>query len=421
MKKSKNAAVTVIVIAVLAALSALYAHFSLKTNTVRVVFYDLNETEVAAICSWLDEKGIGYKAAVFDASKPLSALISGSSQYDMLFICDGANMDSMQPIVRNAETAALQILPLPVRIAVQTDRRLIGTPVLLDPFGLLCRKDSFARLNMSEPRSFEQLENAAERRLSLSEREKGTSPAPFVCAGGNDDHLIGFFSSVLEAAEGADALEEAVALLDGQAGNSEKSGQNDFSAFFSFEPVNAAVEHLADWQKRGFLSSKWLELTSRETAAAMEASSALIVFAPWSFYGTLNEKIADDYTLWYMPGRAASSKRTAVVRTVAALQFSVPKSALQSAAQARKKLDSVRALIREAVSSISQTKLAQSALLVPVNPNAESSLPAALALSYVCAADAMVPDAAQAALTTKDRRAAFAREIRKRIRAAAAR
>ena len=421
MKKSKNAAVTVIVIAVLAALSALYAHFSLKTNTVRVVFYDLNETEVAAICSWLDEKGIGYKAAVFDASKPLSALISGSSQYDMLFICDGANMDSMQPIVRNAETAALQILPLPVRIAVQTDRRLIGTPVLLDPFGLLCRKDSFARLNMSEPRSFEQLENAAERRLSLSEREKGTSPAPFVCAGGNDDHLIGFFSSVLEAAEGADALEEAVALLDGQAGNSEKSGQNDFSAFFSFEPVNAAVEHLADWQKRGFLSSKWLELTSRETAAAMEASSALIVFAPWSFYGTLNEKIADDYTLWYMPGRAASSKRTAVVRTVAALQFSVPKSALQSAAQARKKLDSVRALIREAVSSISQTKLAQSALLVPVNPNAESSLPAALALSYVCAADAMVPDAAQAALTTKDRRAAFAQEIRKRIRAAAAR
>ena len=60
-------------------------------------------------------------------------------------------------------------------------------------------------------------------------------------------------------------------------------------------------------------------------------------------------------------------------------------------------------------------------MLVPVNPNAESSLPAALALSYVCAADAMVPDAAQAALTTKDRRAAFAREIRKRIRAAAAR
>lgn len=412
MKKSKNAAVTVIVIAVLAALSALYAHFSLKTNTVRVAFYDLNKTEVAAICSWLDKKGIGYKAAVFDASKPRSALISGSSQYDMLFICDGANMDSMQPIVRNAETAALQILPLPVRIAVQTDRRLIGTPVLLDPFALLCRKDSFARLNMSEPLSVEQLENAAERRLSLSERGRGTSPAPFMCAGADDNHLIAFFSSVLEAAESADALEEAVALLD---------GQNDFSAFFSFEPVNAAVERLADWQKRGFLSSKWLELTSRETAAAMEASSALIVFAPWSFYGTLNEKIADDYTLWYMPGRAASSKRTAIVRTVAALQFSVPKSAWQSAAQARKKLDSVRALIRESVSSISQTKLAQSAMLVPVNPNAESSLPAALALSYVCAADAMVPDAAQAALTTKDQRAAFAQEVRKRIRAAAAR
>ena len=316
----------------------------IRDSTVRVAFYDLNKTEVAAICSWLDEKGIGYKAAVFDASKPLSALISGSSQYDMLFICDGANMDSMQPIVRNAETAALQILPLPVRIAVQTDRRLIGTPVLLDPFALLCRKDSFARLNMSEPLSFEQLENAAERRLSLSERGRGTSPAPFMCAGADDNHLIAFFSSVLEAAESADALEEAVALLD---------GQNDFSAFFSFEPVNAAVERLADWQKRGFLSSKWLELTSRETAAAMEASSALIVFAPWSFYGTLNEKIADDYTLWYMPGRAASSKRTAIVRTVAALQFSVPKSALQSAAQARKKLDSVRALIRESVSSLS--------------------------------------------------------------------
>ena len=232
MKKSKNAAVTIIVIAVLAALSALYAHFSLKTNIVRVVFYDLNETEVAAICSWLDEKGIGYKAAVFDASKPLSALISGSSQYDMLFICDGANMDSMQPIVRNAETAALQILPLPVRIAVQTDRRLIGTPVLLDPFALLCRKDSFARVHMSEPLSFEQLENAAERRLSLSERGRGTSPAPFMCAGADDNHLIAFFSSVFEAAESADALEEAVALLDGQAGNSGKSGQNDFSAFF---------------------------------------------------------------------------------------------------------------------------------------------------------------------------------------------
>ena len=68
------------------------------------MFYDLNETEVAAISSWLDENGVDYNKNVFDASKPLSDLISGSSQYDMLFICDGANMDSMQPIMRNTET-----------------------------------------------------------------------------------------------------------------------------------------------------------------------------------------------------------------------------------------------------------------------------------------------------------------------------
>ncbi|MGI5173234.1 hypothetical protein H0R92_06500 [Treponema sp. OMZ 840] len=410
MKKLKNIILFICIFALCAVLAAVYRHFSLKTNTIRVAFYGLPQSEVTVLSSWLDDKNVNWVARILDSSKPLNAHISNSSQYDLLFVYDGFNMDSMKSFVRNAETAALQMLPAPIRISIQTQRRLIGTPVLMNPFQLLCSKNGLESLDRSEPLSLMQLEDIAVKSITRAEKSgQPVYPAPFLCAGADDDHLIMFFSSLLEAAEGVENLEDAASLLAAQK-------DNDFSSFFAAEPIWNILELLAKWQKKGFLPARWLELGREEAADAMKKDAPLIVFAPHAFYRSLDEKAADKYTLWYMPSGKFSHKRFLVSQTVAALQFSVPKAALQSAVQARNKLDSVRALIRETVSAPAQTKLAQHSISVPVNSRAQISFPAETALEYICASDGIIPDVAQAALSSDGERKTFAQALRKEIK-----
>lgn len=392
---------------------AVYIHFSLKTNTVRVAFYGIPKDTAAAFSSWLDGRNVGWTSTFLNANKPLKELITKPTQYDMLFIYDGCNMDSIAPFVRNAETAALQILPPVIRIAVQTNGRLVGTPILIDPFQVFCSKAALDEHKTTDPVSLAQLE-----RLAQKKPDKRKKAAPFLCAGKNDEHLIMFFSSLLEACAGSAEWEKAASMLSSCVpANSAALKPDDFTAFFELKSVRSALERIMYWQQNGFLSEKWLNLSVNEALEAMEKNAPAVVFAPLSFYRSLSEQGEQKYTPWYMPSDKAGAKRFFTAQTIAALQFSVLKSPLQSAAQANNKGSAVRAVIREMVSSPAQTKLFAQTALVPVNSGAKSDFAAERAQRILSSSDGIVPDIARAALCAQSARSSFAQALRKALAA----
>ena len=384
-------------------LMLVYGYFSVKTETIRVAYYGLPPSLVNGLAGWLDGRGVERKDFILDDSKPLRSQIKKTVHYDLLFIYDGANMDSVNTIVRNAETAALQSLPLPVRISVQTDGRLTGTPVLLDTFQLLYSKSALEEMNASPPSTLARFEN-----LGFSAKPASI----FLCAGKDDDHLIMFFSSLLEAQEGIERFDEALLTL-------KASKDNDFAAFFTLDAVWNTLERLGLWQKYGLLPRRWLELKADDLTAVVETEKPLVLFAPLSFFRSLEDSQAQKYSLRFMPAASHRTGRYFTAKTLAALQFSVPKSPLQTAAQATDKLVAGRALIRELTAVPSQTKLAASTRLLPSNSKAETDSAAETVLRYISAADGIMPDIAQASFTDATRRKAFAEALRKELQRAA--
>lgn len=408
MKKPKNPlrkTVSIILVAA-AALSLIfvYGHFSKKTETIRAAYYGLPPSVISALAGRLDECGVERTDFILDASKPLRPQIKKTVQYDLLFIYDGANMDSVNTIVRNAETAALQTLPLPVRISVQTDGRLTGTPVLLDTFQLLYSKAALEEMNASPPSTLARLEN-----LGFNAKSK---TSVFLCAGKDDDHLIMFFSSLLEAQEGIERFDEALLRL-------KASKDNDFASFFALDPVWNTLQRIVLWQKYGLLPRRWQDLSAEDLASAAQTENPLVIFAPLSFYRSIEESEAQKYSLRFMPAAPHRTGRYLTAQTLAALQFSVPKSPLQSAAQATNKLSAGRALIRESIAAPSQIKLAASARLLPSNSKAETDEAAQTLWRYISAADGIMPDIAQASFTDAAQRKAFAQALRTELDLAA--
>ncbi|WP_428770337.1 hypothetical protein V1L52_00495 [Treponema sp. HNW] len=385
-------------------LTLVYRHFSVKTETIRVAYYGLAPSLVTDLAEWLDGRGVERRDFILDDSKPLRSHIKKTVQYDLLFIYDGANMDSVSTIVRNAETAALQTLSLPVRISVQTEGRLTGTPLLLDTFHLLYSKEVLERMNASPPFTLARLEN-----LAFNAK---TETSPLLCAGKDDNHLIMLFSSLLEAQEGIERFDEALAKL-------KASKEDDFTAFFALEAVWNTLQRIGLWHKYGLLPRNWLELTAENLDAALTNARPLFVFAPLSFYRSLEDSQAQKYGLRVMPSAPHKTGRYLTAKTLAALQFSVPKSPLQTAAQATDKLAAGRALIRESLSAPSQTKLASSSRLVPSNSKAETDQAAQTVWRYVSAADGVMPDIAQASFTEAAQQRAFAEALRKELQRAA--
>jgi len=123
----------------------------------------------------------------------------------------------------------LQILPPVIRIAVQTNGRLVGTPILIDPFQVFCSKAALDEHKTTDPVSLAQLE-----RLAQKKPDKRKKAAPFLCAGKNDEHLIMFFSSLLEACAGSAEWEKAASMLSSCVpANSAALKPDDFTAFFA--------------------------------------------------------------------------------------------------------------------------------------------------------------------------------------------
>ncbi len=371
MKNIKLIIKTVIWVSIISVALFFYLQIGATYNTMEVGFYGLPENTVSVITKWLDNRNIDWKPVIFDSSKPLEDQLKAPVQQNLLFTTDGKNMDTIASYVRTAKTNNLMLMPIPIRISVQTGSRLTATPILLDHFQLSYNIEALRNTGYSLPTNFVDFETIAQ---DLVLGQQGVSSiAPILCAGGNDDDLLMFFTSMIETLHGIDNYEIVQAFLDQlvqEQKGKEIQSTSYFNSFFELPQVEETLEYILLWEQRRFLSSSWLSLSRDDIARAMENETAFFTFMPFSVYETLSQRVKTVYAPWYMPSGGTRDSRYLVAPSVVVMEFSYVKSPFQSARQAGKKNELAASLIEELVSGFVQTELSEESSLVPVNASA---------------------------------------------------
>lgn len=423
MKKNSKIAIGILCVVVVGVLTTMYIRFSIKENIMRIAFYALPDPVVLALSTWLDDRGMEWESIVLDESQPLDTYVKAPVRYNLLFTYDSKNMDSISSFTRTARTEVLLMMPLPVSLSVQVHGRLVATPLLANHFQISCNTAVLLDQNVSEPLSIVQLENIAKTAMRKSSMQNGgVSPSittPFLAAGNDDDHLIMFFSSLLETMSDIENWQMAATVLDNSATVARKGSTqvaNTFSDFFALPQVYDTLNLIARWENQGLLSRSWLSQRADDVARVMAQEQVAFVFSPLSFVEGLPADTAKLYSSWYMPSGNNNSARYVTAPIIAVLEFSLVKSASQSTRQAAVKAETANSLINELASSSAQTALSAATKLVPVNSIAEASNELiAKTRQWFVASDGLIPDIARASLVLPEERSQFAQAIRNEL------
>lgn len=414
MKKIRNIIIGILFLVAAAILIPIYISRSAKEDTMLVAFYDLPSDIVIALTEWIDSRSIDWQPVVLDTNEPLDTYIKVPVRYNLLFTYDSKSMDSVATFALSAETSVLMMMPIPVRISVQTKGRLTATPVLADHFQVSCNIDVLTKQGTSQPGAIFLLEEIATN--AMLESTSSIAASPLLCAGNNDDHLIMLFSSLLETMHGIEVWDAAVLVLEESATSLKESDLITESAFFDFfalPEVYDTLQLLARWRVQGLLPKTWLSLSTEAIASAMEQKTATFVFAPLSFINTLPESTRRQYAPWYMPSGSVTSGRFLTAPLVTVMQFSLVKSPLQSARQASEKANTANFLVRELATSRAQAQLSTATNLVPVNETAKTpDSTVEETREWFAASNGLIPDIARASLALSEERIWFAQTLR---------
>ncbi|MFI3256962.1 MAG: hypothetical protein R3Y36_01540 [Spirochaetales bacterium] len=413
MKNIRKVIVAGIWICVAIGLIVIYLNISAKQSTMKVAFYNIPDIVTESLIAWIDDRKIDWEPVILDSTKPLSNYVKTPVAYNLLFTYDGKNLDSIAPFARTANSDVLMLMPIPVRISVQTNGRLTGTPILADHFQLAYNIDILSRQQAIMPTTLSDMETTAQ---NIIDSQIGVlTTAPIICAGGDDDHLIMFFSSLLETLSGIENWEIASSVLQDSISTAGKNANNQavFSTFFNLPQVYSVLELLATWQDKGFLPQSWLELSGEDVKNAMRENIPAFAFTPFSFFEQSNASTRLNYAVWYMPSGNNGGTRYLTAPAITAMQFSLVKSPLQSARQAGQNANMANSLIKELLSSFPQTQLSTRTNLVPLNANAQTANTATADTRQLFAmSDGIIPDIARASLTLETQRKEFAQAIR---------
>ncbi len=394
-----------------------YLRAGAQYNTMEVGFYGLSENVESTLIDWLNARNIDWKPVVYDPSIPLEDQLSTPAKQNLLFTTDSKNMDDIAPFVRTAKTDNLLLMPISIRTAIKTGNRLTATPVLLDHFQLSYNVNALRNLSSSIPANFTDFEAVSQN--MLNNRQGNTSVAPILCAGGNDDDLVQFFSAMLETMHGVGNYEIAQVYLEQSLQEIRRGDElttSSFDSFFELGQVYETLRYIAMWKQNGYLSSAWLSLTRDDIERAMTNNSALFAFLPFSAYENLSQTTKNNYAPWYMPSGGIRETRYLVAPSVVVMEFSYVKSPLQSARQSAKKNNLAASIISELVSGFAQAQLSEATNLVPVNATAtiQEEGPGETRQLFTLA-DGIISDIATATFAQQSDKALFAQSLRMKL------
>ena len=403
MKNGKIVARTIIILILVTVILTLYIMAGAKYNTMKVAFYGLSENVETVLTSWLDERNINWQPVVLDPTIPVNEQIQGPVEENLLFIQDGANLDTVAPLARTAKTSNLMPLTVSLRTSVKTNNRLTATPLLIDHYQMSYNNDKLSELGSAPPTNLTSLEALCE--TFLENRTDASFSSPIICAGGNDNELSKFFSALLETVTGIDNYSIAQMTL-----------VENPELFFDLPQVYETLEYIVKLENNGFLSSNWLNISSENLINAVENNSPLFAFMPFSSFQALSESAKSTNEVWYMPSGKNRETRYLIADIVTVMEFSFVKSPLQSARQASVKNELAASIIKELGSGLTQSNISTETNLCPVNASAQiENLQTAETRELLSLADGAIGDLASSTFTTNEQKALFANQIRQAI------
>ncbi len=414
MKNGKIILRTIIVIGVLAIALIAYLIAGAKLNTMEVAFYNLPPTVENSLINWLDEKNINWKPVVLDPTKPVNKQITGPVSENLLFIQDGASLDSVSSLARTAKTSKLLLLPMSLRTSVKTGTRLTATPILMDHFQMSYNSDELISLGAIPPTNLTSLDAICE--AFLENRTSDSFSAPIICAGRTDNDLVKFFTGLMETRSGAENVIIAQSFL---TENIDKKGifnTQCLNDFFNLPQVYETVEYIVHLENKGYLSTNWLNFARNHVMDSIENKTSLFAFLPHSEYLLLSKNARNNYETWYMPSGEKRDTRYLVADIVTVMEFSYVKSPLQSARQAGVKNELAASLIKELGSGLTQSHISSQTNLCPVNASTQiENIATAETLEFLTLADGVIGDISKSSFSTIEQQTQFANSLREAI------
>ena len=235
---------------------AVVAFAAVKSNTVRVAFYGVDQG--VGDCVKGEIANMNFRRVRYyelDASEPLPA--GFEKKYSILIAknCLSVKRNSQKFIPLG--DGLLEALPISIRKPTELGERHYALSLLLDHFEISYFQPAQKKLGLSKPQSYGAL-------LRYLEAVKGSCEIPLVCAGAQDKDLLGFasvMSEIFYGAEGYKKMLEAVA-------QSVALNKNSLP-----ESLTRVLDEIKAMQASGLLFEKWTKTTQKDVRFFMQNQS----------------------------------------------------------------------------------------------------------------------------------------------------
>ncbi len=354
------------------------------THKPLVVLYGLSDPAIAAI---KQEAGPSFKFMVIDGNEPISAHKRDISKADLVFMYDGKTAAEVGAEAVEPDESILALMPSAMREAGKSGTQRYGIPILFDHFEIDWNVSLIGGRSLAKPNTLTEL-------VKVSNAIKGKNLWPIVCAGGNDEDLLGFVGALVISESGLDAYEKLVT------GASEKQ---PFAELVRTTALKNTLDTLIEWRTSGIIHPEWFRMKSADVSAFMQMDYSCFFAMSLSSHRLLDRKIVEKVLTIDFPTDRKELDRGILAPAIVAIEL-------------RHSLPGNRAahrLVAALAQGPAQANISGASGLAPANSNAATAdKQADDARFWIAASRKPFPDPATASLSDPAARAALAASIR---------
>ena len=264
-----------------------------------------------------------YNYVVLESSIPLSKQRKILKKANLVFAtldCDIKEFAQNDKLIFPQNFKLLEGTPSTTRqTAVTSDSNLLAVPLLYDFYEIDINMPAYRESGIESIDVWSDLEN-------FFDKTK-TDDGNFVFAGKLDSEFISFVGCLTEALSGTEALEEAVNKLYAAAKKENVKYIEEVTAELCEEgaPLYEAVTRIKSLDESKYLHRSWSDFQLSDTLFFMENHLVNTAFYKLSDHRNIDQKVINEFTSIYMPGKTTNSDRTFSSPTIVGLSLSKDK------------------------------------------------------------------------------------------------
>ena len=288
---------------------------AIEQNSVSLGFYDVSEKAAAAIQKNIE--GMGFKKTSF---KNLSFADFNSEKInkslDLIITSDSLAAENKKSSCYSFSAKLYSYIPTSLRRQNEANDRK-SLPLLLDHFEYSYNRSIAAKTGFEKqtPQTFDDL-------IRFLNASKKYAFTPFFTNGGDDQILLGFISTLVEAMAGYDAYKVFVEAVRKNPSFESlityklSAGENeDFT-------LQTVLDMLRNWQENGIVHPAWYNAKYRDILAFVEDGQVALLFTKLSIHRTIPYKLIRDFSTDRAPLSSIQTDHALIAPAVIALKTS---------------------------------------------------------------------------------------------------